>query len=142
MNYKLILFIWGILWACIIGDEPKGLRNHKKPFASSQNPPMERWKKKQMATSDLLGIDKDRFMVIFKRQSKISLEPCLRRWRASPFSVSLTATLEKNGSLSHIKAIGQELPVCAELSLKDMDFKAISSTMSGKSILVYWKVDW
>jgi hypothetical protein len=97
-----------------------------------------------LITGDAPSIDRQAFLLAFRRQSPPVLLPCLRLWQPSPGSVLLTGSLDRRGMLTNLSTVGfsGKLPTCALTAIRDMRFEAAAKTLRLDMQTLEWRVDW
>lgn len=90
------------------------------------------------------SLNKSKFLLAFKRQSHIDLQPCLKTWKSTPYSIMLKARLSRQGKLSQISWFQSQesLPSCAISSLSEMDFSQLTYDLKYEFESIEWRVDW
>ena len=152
---KILLILSILIWANKIGQETPVVHQTQQiesgpslPFSSQKkekaSAPSQVGKK--FAAKFVSGINNSLFLAAFKRQANILLvENCLKTWHISPYSLSLIANLNKNGSLHKIQAHAHtetELPACLQEKLLQMSFKSLTADMQHEYQSIQWRLDW
>ena len=137
-----------LLWSSVIGDEQPGPQvapgtpQEPAPAVAKVPPAKDRFPQARFARKDGETIDEEAFIAAFRRQAKAELLPCLRKWRPSPGSLLLSATLEKAGRLTGVTTLGDEFPQCTRATIGGMDFAAITQQLTVNHVTIQWRVDW
>ena len=137
------------LWACDIGPEVPGIP--LEPLAETGSPtPTTSGNGKKLAQKNLgdknaADIDRDAFLVSYKRQARASLDACLQSWIPSPGRATFVAVLSRTtGRLSNLEVLGanKDIPGCVVTLSQAMDFSSVAETMNGDNVTIQWNADW
>jgi hypothetical protein len=138
------------LWACDIGPEVPGIPL-VEPFSETGTPtPLQSGSGKKLPQKNLgdksaADIDRDAFLVSYKRQARASLDACLQSWIPSPGRATFVAVLSKStGRLSNLEVLGgnRDAPGCVVTLSEEMNFSSIADSMVGDNVTIQWNAVW
>ena len=137
------------LWACDIGPDIPGIPlepvaeiGTPKPVLSGSG---QKLPQKNLGDKNAADIDRDAFLLSYKRQARASLDACLQSWIASPGRATFIAVLSKStGQLSNLEVLGgsKDIPGCVVTLSHAMDFASVAETMIGDNVTIQWNADW
>ncbi len=150
LNYFIAIVI--LLWPLTIAEDPplgegeQKTTAKKTPSKKEKKPTFagKKYKQPHFSSQKPDYIDKDAFLLAFKRQAALSLLPCLNKWKKSPASLILKAYLTKVGKLTQVETAYQEegLPNCAITAISAMSFEKLAINMPEEKQALQWKVSW
>ena len=89
-------------------------------------------------------IDREAFLISFRRQARSSLQECLDSEPLAAHSFSASATLTRKGKLLNLKlwsATGAP-PVCAKAMIAAMNFASLTHGFRSPWAEIQWRIDW
>ena len=146
-----IIALMLVLWPLMIGPDPDpgpiGDDLAEVPVTSPKTAGREAkggTKLKLFATGQGAPIDREAFILSFKRQAPLAALPCLTATKPSPASVHVTATLLKSGKLKNVRPVGVDavFPDCLVAAVESMDFAPVAQSLTQESQQLMWRIDW
>jgi hypothetical protein len=149
LYFRVVLGIVLALWACDIGPEipgiplePLGEVEPQKPVESGSGSKLAQ---KNLGDKNAADLDRDAFLLSYKRQARANLDACLQSWMPSPGRATFIAVLsKKSGQLSNLEVFGgsKDIPGCVVTLTVAMDFSSVAETMNGETVTLQWNADW
>lgn len=139
-----------VFWSCVIGPEQPGQLwgdgiAVEQPVVTIPSGSGGKLSQKNLGNKDPATIDRDAFLISYKRQARAQLDACLQSWKPSPGQATFVAVLhKKTGRLSNLEILGDntELPGCIASITAAMDFAAVATSMTGENVVLQWTTDW
>ncbi len=137
-----------LLWSKTIGPETVPIRKitAKNELASAADPPAKTAKatgKPQFEPTEFGEAERRAFLAAFRRQSDLTLVPCLQKELPGPASRSVRARLTKFGKLEMIRSLsGEPLATCMQAAIQEMRFEHLGEQLTTPWIEVTWRIDW
>jgi len=150
-SYLIAFFL--VFWATDIGPEEKINGGKGKPIAKPiltkipefNGDSNKKFTRPRIKIKKVFPIDKEQFLITFKRQSRLGLLHCLREWRESPASVIVSGRLYQTGHLKKVEGIdmASQLPECFHESVGSMLFQDVASILPKLEWQsIQWRIDW
>lgn len=141
-----------ILWALMIAPDPDPGPEIPEIIVEKPAPPLKAVigdakgssPLKRFPTGAGAPIDREAFIISFKRQAARDALPCLRGAKPSPASANVMATLLKTGQLKNLRPVGtgDGFPDCLIAAVVKMNFAPVAASLSSDSQELSWRIDW